>query len=258
VVAGLSVLFRVTLLFLPVALVPALVLGFGWKKGLVVFAGIVGIAQLVLLPNTLRLFVATGHVQVFQRSLLWHNLYIGLGSHPNPYGIQFRDADGFAVAQEKYGVKYDADNAGPYEEALRTEYLRIAAENPGLIVRNFVWNSAAAVSGFFWPQDRLQLDRRLRPLIPILLILAIVAYRERLIPTVAVFGLLLVMIMSVTVVCWPQVSYMWGTCSFLPVLEGAAVAVTLRWIASVGDRWIGGWARQRLREVARSITTAMT
>jgi hypothetical protein len=246
VVAGLSVLFRVALLVLPIALVPALILGFGWKKGLVTLAIIIGTAQLVLVPNTLRLFLATGRVQVFQRSLFWHNMYIGLGSRPNPYGIQFRDADGFAVAQQKYGVAYDEDNVGPYEKALRAEYLRIAAENPGLIVRNFVWNSAEAMRGSPWAQDRLKLDRRLRPLIPILLILAITVYREKLIPTVALLSFLLMMILSVTVVCWPQPSYMSGTCPYVSVLEGAAVAVTLRWIASVGDRAIGGRAHRRV------------
>ena len=62
----------------------------------------------------------------------WHNIYIGLGYLPNPYGIAWDD--GLAVE----AVKRDVPSAGylsdPYEGALRRRVVEIAREDTGRVV----------------------------------------------------------------------------------------------------------------------------
>lgn len=78
------------------------------------------------------------------RSQVWHDLLIGIGTRPNPYGIPHLDqwAIDFAAAR---GVGFKM--AG-YEAVLRDEYLRIALSNPLLIARNTVLNMVDAMRGW--------------------------------------------------------------------------------------------------------------
>lgn len=87
--------------------------------------------------------VANGH----GRTQVWHDLYIGIGTRPNPYGIIHSDRAAVDFAATR-GIGFKEPG---YEAVLRDEYLRIAAENPGLIARNTVLNFVDAARGWsFW------------------------------------------------------------------------------------------------------------
>jgi hypothetical protein len=58
----------------------------------------------------------------------WHNLYIGLGAVPNPFGIEWVDTSGMlAVKRIDPTIKYISAD---YYNALRNEYFRILEQHP--------------------------------------------------------------------------------------------------------------------------------
>lgn len=63
----------------------------------------------------------------------WHTVYIGLGYVPNPYGLEYRDEIGFATVERLVpGADIGSEQ---YENALRSEVIRIARQQPLFIAR---------------------------------------------------------------------------------------------------------------------------
>jgi len=97
---------------------------------------------LALLPSAVHAWF-DGH-SIFPRQQVWHDLFVGIGSQPNPYGIINRDEYAFNLAKSKYGVSFPSPE---YEQAIKTEYLTILRSDPGLILRNFALNLLIGLTG---------------------------------------------------------------------------------------------------------------
>jgi hypothetical protein len=92
------------------------------------------------------------------RSNIWHGLYVGVGTRPNPYGIVFRDSNAADMVWTRYHIPFE----GPgYEMALKREYLKILLANPGLIARNAVLNFADSVKGWSFDGSSRRVGRKL-------------------------------------------------------------------------------------------------
>jgi hypothetical protein len=102
--------------------VPLLIWGFSSLRHAI---AILAVALMVLAP-------AHG----LPRHQIWHDLYIGIGQHANPYGILHNDASAADLAAS-HGIGFKS--AG-YEPFLRGEYLRIVRDRPFMILRNWGLN----------------------------------------------------------------------------------------------------------------------
>jgi hypothetical protein len=168
----------------------------------------------VLLPSAWHNLPRSG--SILPRRQVWHDLFIGIGTRPNPYGIVHSDKYGTRVAAERYGVIYHKPG---YEEAMRAEYLAVLRANPLLILGNFArntWDSLRGVS--------MTGPIRGHALFPWLTVAGVtclfVMRRGVARPAAACAFLWLVQCATLGLVKWPQESYLWETLA-LGILCGA-------------------------------------
>jgi hypothetical protein len=179
---------------------------------------------------------------IMPRGQIWHDLYVGIGTRPNPYGIRHVDAYAGQFVWDKYHIQFQQPG---YEEALRNEYLAILRSNPGLLARNFVLNVRDSMTGWSFATDA-RVPRRFFWLGALLGILAL-ALRRNPIWRLLTAALLiwLVQCMTLSLVNRPQESYLWETLS-ISVLCGTAglgAIVSLAWTAMTSR--VAGHARRR-------------
>lgn len=133
---GFASLVRPT--FLPLSGLAVVLMVMRWRRDLRSVAPVVAmllLAQmLVLSPISWRSYRQFG--QLRPPRPMWHMMYIGMGAHPNPYGIHWDDQAGFDFARAR-GLRQDAKNwTAQYEAIIRDEVLRIRRESPWLWPRN--------------------------------------------------------------------------------------------------------------------------
>lgn len=109
-----------------------------WKGMVPLLVAAVATMTLVMAPVALRSYRQFG--QFHPPRLFWHTVYVGLGAHENPYGIQWDDGCGYRFAASKGLKADDPDWAAGYERILHEEIQRIAAENRGIFFRNAAIN----------------------------------------------------------------------------------------------------------------------
>jgi hypothetical protein len=162
------------------------------------------------------------HHSMFPREQKWHDLLIGIGTRPNPYGIVHDDSYGFRLAKTKYG----ADFLTPaYEPALRQEYLRILRENPLLILRNFCWSFIDGMLGFAFNPFPLYVMKTLW--LGALLGIALL-WRQRdprLLLLLTVFSIWCIQLATTAFVENPEVPYLWETMGVAIISGGAGFGV---------------------------------
>jgi len=150
------------------------------------------------------------------RTQVWHDLYIGIGTRPNPYGVVYSDEHAIAVAAAA-GIEFKAPG---YEPFLRGRYLKIALADPLLIARNFALNTLYALGG-----GSLAGPTRLLCVVPIIVLLNLrreSAYRG----LAAVWA---AQCATLGFVCRPQEGYMWETMALVCILgvSGGVRAIRL-------------------------------
>jgi len=101
---------------------------------------LVAAAVVVLTPLVLFKYRAHGRIQFRGKEVFWHTVLTGLGTHDNPWGLEWKDEVAFERIQRKYGVSYDTSNLRPYEEAARQEVMALYRERPDIFTRNFQRN----------------------------------------------------------------------------------------------------------------------
>jgi hypothetical protein len=170
---------------------------------------------LVLLPSAWHNLPRTG--SVLPRRQIWHDMYIGIGTRPNPYGIIHDDSSGASIAMAKHGVAYHSEG---YERAMRTEYLSIVRANPSLILSNFVrntWDGLRGVTvGGPLPGRLYSFPWLCMAGLACLFLLR----RNVALPAAACALLWLVQCATLGIVGWPQEGYLWETLG-MGVLCGA-------------------------------------
>lgn len=170
----------------------------------------VGIAAWVLTAA----LVLGGH----GRTQVWHDLYIGIGTRPNPYGIVHKDEHAIEFAAAR-GVGFKAPG---YEDILYYEYTRILLSNPGLIARNTALNFVDAVRGWsFWGGKYHFWDW-----VPFVALLA--AWRDR-----GVYRALVLVWLSqcatLAFVGRPQETYLWETMGLFVIVGSAGLGRAYEW-----------------------------
>ncbi|MGH9365774.1 MAG: hypothetical protein ACRD1B_11010 [Thermoanaerobaculia bacterium] len=186
-----------------------------WRRPAAV-AALVGLV-VVLAPAAIHNLPRSG--SLFPRAQVWHDLYAGLGTRPNPYGIRWDDSFVWGVAVKRHGVEFQ----GPgYEEALRSEYLEILRTNPGLIARNFVLNFFDSVRGWsFWMPHGFQKWLWLLALAGVVFSWA--TRSPMAMPMTIVTAVWWVQCLTLSLVGRPQSGYLWETLGSM-ILSGSASA----------------------------------
>lgn len=76
------------------------------------------------------------------RHPFWHNVYIGLGYLPNPYGIEWDDSVAIKlVERRKPGAEYLSPE---YERTLRDEFFHILGKDPAFVLDNLITKTGIA------------------------------------------------------------------------------------------------------------------
>jgi len=205
--AGAGCWFRGTMV--TVALVtPILAFALSRPSGRSLRAALVSVSAIivVLLPSAWHNFPRSG--SLLPRRQVWHDLYIGIGTRPNPYGIVHDDGSGARVAAERHGVSFH----GPgYEEALRAEYFTVLRANPLLILGNFVKNTRDGLRGVTI-NGPIGSRHELFPWLAAVGIACLfVIRRDAAWPAAACGFLWLVQCATIGIVKWPYESYLWET-----------------------------------------------
>jgi hypothetical protein len=142
-VLGLWCWFRGTAVPLALVLPLAILIRMGWQRRTLTAVGLAALGIAVALaPSAYHNLRRTGGI--LPRGQIWHDLYVGLGTRPNPYGIEHRDSAAWELTQRKYGVPFHSPQ---YEAVLRRAYLSILSTNPRLILGNFVANFEESLCG---------------------------------------------------------------------------------------------------------------
>ena len=171
------------------------------------------------------------------RTQVWHDLYIGIGTNPNPYGIVYADEYAIKVAAER-GVAFKAPG---YETLLRDEYLKIARSNPGLIARNWARNTLYALRG----GCRIGV-------VFLVVVLVSLLHAGRVYRSLA--GVWFMQCATLGFVCRPQSGYLWETMALVCILGVSGGVLTLRLVGwalydmfddSPRERMSQGWLRER-------------
>jgi hypothetical protein len=169
---------------------------------------------IVLLPSAWHNLPRSG--SILPRRQVWHDLYIGIGTRPNPYGIVHADEYAMRVASERHGVSFHYPG---YEEAIRAEYLGVLRANPGLILGNFARNTWDCLRGV-----SMSGPIRGHVLFPWLTVAGLaclfVFRRDVAGPAAACAFLWLAQCATLGLVKWPYTSYLWETLA-LGILCGA-------------------------------------
>lgn len=238
VCAGYWLLFRATAVLIPVAIAGAfLAARVPLRRVLLLTLFVVFLQQAPAL-----LITATAPKDVpggLGRSNIWHSLYIGIGTRPNPYGITFSDSSASDMIMSRYKIPFQ----GPgYEAALKREYLRILVNDPALIGRNAIRNfayavlgrsllgSSQALGGWFW--------------LPALAGLSIVVARpsNKTFPFALACCLWLTQCATLAIACRPQESYLWETMAIAALAGFGGLGITIEW--ALGRH---GWEERELQ-----------
>jgi len=147
------------------------------------------------------------------RTQVWHDLYIGIGTNPNPYGIVYADEQGIATAAA-HGIAFKAPG---YEKVLRDEYLKIARSNPGLIARNWALNTLYALQG----------GCRLGVVLLIVVLVSLL-HAGRIYRSLA--AVWFAQCATLGFVCKPQAGYLWETMALVCILGVSGGVRTIRLI----------------------------
>jgi hypothetical protein len=157
---------------------------------------------------------------LFPRAQVWHDLYGGLGTRPNPYGIRHDDSFAMGVALERHGTAFQRPG---YEEALRSEYLEILRTNPSLIARNFALNFWDSLRGWSFGPVPFDLQKWLWLLALAGVVFSWAARSPMAMPMTAAVAVWWVQCLTLSLVSRPQASYLWETLGSA-VLAGSASA----------------------------------
>jgi hypothetical protein len=205
-----------------------------WRKPAAV-AAFAGLA-LVLAPAAVHNLPRSG--TIFPRAQVWHDLYIGIGTRPNPYGIRHRDEFAMAVAQERHGTVFQAPG---YEEGLRQEYLKILKADPGLIARNVVLNFWDSLRGWCFARTPYGLQAWIWLVAVGAVALSWLTRSSMARPMTAVVAVWWIQCLTLSLVARPQGIYLWETLGSM-ILSGAASAGFLT--LAVFDRASRTWRRR--------------
>jgi hypothetical protein len=99
-------------------------------------------------PQVWRSSRARGQFSLSTRAT-WHVALVGLGYHPNAYGLQANDESVFRRTREKYGVVFPMNDYAAQDAAARLEYLAILRKDPAFVVRSFfgrLWDSVLGIA----------------------------------------------------------------------------------------------------------------
>jgi hypothetical protein len=232
---GCWLLFRSTAVLVPLAIGGALLLAkIPVRRCLLTVAVVLGFE---LAPQVLLKAVAPAGEQVtLGRANLWHALYLGIGTRPNPYGIVFDDTYAYELVKRRYGIAFQAPG---YEAALRHEYLAIARANPGLLIRNAVLNFWDGITGWSLPA-MTWLDRHLWVFGALGIAVVLANRSEKTFPVLLAGVIWVVQCATLGLILLPQEGYLWETVAIrvLSGFAGIGVAVewAIQWLAAAGGK----------------------
>ena len=92
--------------------------------------------------------VATGYSP--SQKNFWHTAYVGVGAYPNAHVEGLSDDNGYALYRQRTGEPLNASLGGNYydekvmaryRDVSRSEFLGIARDDPGVLVRNAALNT---------------------------------------------------------------------------------------------------------------------
>jgi hypothetical protein len=206
-----------------------------WKRALHAAVTAMIMMALVLLPSAIHNWPRSH--SILPRGQIWHDMYIGIGTRPNPYGIVHQDGYAAAFIRSKYGIVYQTPG---YEEALRKEYLEIFYKNPNLIFRNFFLNLFDSLKGQTFVADPLRWHKSFW--FAALLGLTILIYKRD--PRWRWLGaaciVWLIQCATVSIVKVPGTSYLWETIGTSVLCGAAGLGVGLEELARFVTRKIRG------------------
>ena len=223
--AGLWLFFRATSVLIPASILAAfLAARVPFRRLFLLMPVIVVLQQLPAFLVAVK--APPGEHAGLGRSNIWHSLYIGIGTRPNPYGIEFSDSSAAGMVARRHGIVFE----GPgYEAALRQEYLKIVAERPGLIARNAVRNFADAVRGWSFPRHWHSVGRWLWLATLAGLIVTLRRRSDRTFPFVLASSVWVVQCATLGFVCRPQTSYLWETLAIAALAGFGGLGLAFEW-----------------------------
>lgn len=231
-------LFRSTAVLIPFAIAAALLLsGTRLRRVAAMFAVIVAIE---LLPQALLSLGAPREDSLtLGRGNMWHALYLGIGTRPNPYGIVFSDSYAANMVESRYGISFQAPG---YELALRREYLNIVRTNPGLILRNTFWNFLDAMRGWSLPKARADVGPVLGIFGVLGLVLVLVRRTDMTFPVALAMMVWVVQCLTLAIILRPQEGYLWETVGIRVLAGFAGFGLGFEWLIERLTRLRRGFA----------------
>ena len=79
---------------------------------------------IIATPEVVRSSWLRGHL-TFTTRTVWHVALVGLGTLPNPYGLEARDEVIFKLTRDKYSVEFRSEDNIAHEQAAKKEFLEI-------------------------------------------------------------------------------------------------------------------------------------
>lgn len=216
-------LFRSTAVLVPLAIGGALFLSaVPFRRCALVVAVVfcLEVAPQLLLKAT----APAGEQMTLGRTNMWHALYLGVGTRPNPYGIAFSDTYASEMVRSRYGIAFEAPG---YEAALRREYLAIARANPWLLIRNAFLNFGDAIVGWCFPDNRAGPRLWMFGILGIAVVLA--KRGEKTFPVLLAAGIWVVQCATLGVVLRPQQGYLWETLAIRALSGFAGLGLAFEW-----------------------------
>lgn len=243
VIVAYWLLFRSTAVLISVAIAAALLLsGIRIRR---VAAMVVVIFAIELFPQVLLSASAPrGDRVTLGRGNMWHALYLGIGTRPNPYGIVFSDSYAAKMVESRYGVGFQAPG---YEPALRREYLRIARSNPGLILGNTFWNFVDAMRGWCFPKCERDVGPYLGVFGVLGIALVLVRRTDKTFPVALAMTVWVVQCLTLAIILRPQEGYLWETAGIRVLAGFAGIGLAFEWLIEKLTRPGGGFAAARER-----------
>lgn len=190
-----------------------------------------GLCIAVLLPLAIMFSLSAvgSGKSVIPHHVFWHQMLCGLGNYDNPWGLRWRDEVVFERIEQKYGVRYDPERPGPYEEACKQEVLACWREHPRIPVRNFFYNlfEGFSVSGHSDRWSIWIMKTVLRALTWLGFALTLrrsLSNRQRFAWFCLLTGLLLYPVLAVAPICQPTCAYVCGVFPLQALLAGVGLA----------------------------------
>lgn len=123
-----STLLRSSEFLFPIVLSLLCFIKYGFRKGLVM-------ALVFLAPYFGLLAVVTASLDL-PRHPIWHAVFVGLGNHPNPYGLQFTDTQGSEESIHVRNKEVNQWRPDPeYFDVMKGRALSLISENPEFWLR---------------------------------------------------------------------------------------------------------------------------